>query len=89
LETARQLIELGINKKTKNKIQVYSEKEFNQKRERVLNLRNQKETFKVKEIDCKKVKDLSIFEKEPFLKALAEREAAIANGKKLSILFLR
>lgn len=89
LETARQLIEFGINKKTKNKIEVLSEKDFNRKRERVLNLRNQKETFKIKEIDCKKVKDPSIFKKEPFLKALAEREEAIANGKKLSILFLR
>jgi hypothetical protein len=35
------------------------------------------------------VKDQSVFENEPFLAALAEREAAIANGKKLSILFLR
>ena len=66
-----------------------SEKEFNSKKERVMNLRNQKEIFKIKEIDSKKVQDQEIFEKEPFLAALAEREEAIANGKKLSILFLR
>lgn len=68
---------------------VHSEEEFIRQREQILNLRNQKETFKVKEIDCKKVSDTSIFEKEPFLRALAERETSIANGKKLSILFLR
>ena len=66
-----------------------SEKEFNSKKERVMNLRNQKEIFKIKEIDSKKVQDQEIFEKESFLAALAEREEAIANGKKLSILFLR
>lgn len=66
-----------------------SEKEFNSKKEKVMNLRNQKEIFKIKEIDSKKVDDQSIFEEEPFLAALAEREEAIANGKKLSILFLR
>ena len=85
LETARQLIELGINTKT----QVMSEEEFNQKKAKIMNLRNQKETYKIKEIDCKKIKDPKIFENEPFLAALADREEAIVNGKKLSILFLR
>ena len=54
-----------------------------------MNFCNQKEFFKIREIASKKLKDKSVLENNKFLKALAEREVDIINGKKLSILYLR
>ena len=84
IEVARQLVELGINVKT----QILGREEFYTKKEALHQLKLSK--LKAKEIVLNfKSVDPALYENNPLLKAIADREEQIKNDYLATILYIR
>ncbi|CAD8116092.1 unnamed protein product [Paramecium sonneborni] len=85
IELARQLKEQGYHAKT----EILSREQFEAKKKAVEEARLNQNKDKTKALAHTEVSDPSIIEKSPFLRALAERELKVLNGKLLTIIFIR
>ncbi len=84
IEVARQLIELGIHSKT----QILKKEQFEAKLRAIAEAKKNQNNDKVKELTHKLV-PYSLYEKDEFLRELANREDEVINGKLMVIIFVR
>lgn len=84
IEIARQLIELGIHSKT----QILKKEQFEAKLKAIKEARDNQNSNKIKELTHKLVPP-SMYEKDDFLKEIANREDEVINGKLMVIIFIR
>lgn len=85
MELARQLKELGYHAKT----EIMSREQFEAKKKAIEEARSNRNKDKAKRLAHIDVEDPEKIERCPFLKALAEREEQVLNGRLLSIIFIR
>jgi len=84
-ELARQLYELGIHSKT----QILMKEQFESKKSKLEETKKNQNKDKIRSITSDKVQNKSVYENDPFLKALATREEHVLNGRLMVIIFIR
>ena len=85
IELARQLKELGYHAKT----EIMSREQFEAKKKAIEDAKNNRNKDKGKRLAHTDIEDMEKLERCTFLKALAEREEQVLNGRLLSIIFIR
>ena len=85
MELARQLKELGYHAKT----EIMSREQFESKKKAIEDAKNNRNKEKGKRLAHIEVADSDKLNRCTFLKALAEREEQVLNGRLLSIIFIR
>jgi len=84
-DLARQLVELGYHAKN----DILSREQFRQKKQAIEEAKKNQNKDKTKSLAHTEVSNPELIKNDPFLRALAEREEQVLNGRLMTIIFIR